>query len=264
MTNQNRSLPAKFRASASGDTLTLTCYDVIGADWDGSGITAENFKTAIDANPSANLALRINSPGGDAFEGIAIFNLLKSYNKPISVYVDGLAASAASIVAMAASPGKLTMGAGSMAMIHNATTFTYGSADDLRRDAGVLDQLSDSIAGIYVARTELSKSSVATYMDGETWFTADEFVTAGFADGLVDDDEDDEDGDQIQNVSKTFNKVLKSYKNLPEAFKHPAKVKRAAKVTTKATAEVIQEPVAKPEPNNLTLYAAKAKLRRTK
>jgi ATP-dependent protease ClpP protease subunit len=251
----------KFRAAATGDTLTLTCYDVIGENWDGSGITAENFKAAIDANPAAsNITLRVNSPGGDAFSGIAIYNLLKSYGKPIAVYVDGLAASAASIVAMSASPGKLTMGAGSMAMIHNATTFTYGSADDLRRDACVLDQLSDSIADIYVSRTGLSKSSVSGYMSAETWFTADEWVTAGFADKLVEDDDDDEDEDDgMPNASnKAFSKVLKSYKNLPEALKHPGK-----RTATKRAAD-IPEPVAKPEPNNLTLYAAKAKLRRTK
>jgi ATP-dependent protease ClpP protease subunit len=257
----------KFLAAASGDTLTLTCYDVIGADWDGTGITAENFKAAIDANPTTNLTLRINSPGGDAFEGIAIYNLLKSYGKPISVYVDGLAASAASIVAMAASHGKLTMGAGSMAMIHNATTFTYGSADDLRRDAGVLDQLSDSIADIYVARTGLSKSSVSAYMSAETWFSAAEFVTAGFADELTEDGENDNDGDEIPNASnKAFVKVLKSYKNLPESLK--ALGKRTAKVVTNKVAaeaaEVIHEPPPQAAQNNLTLYAAKAKLRRTK
>jgi hypothetical protein len=100
-------------------------------------------------------------------------------------------------------------------------------------------------------------------MSAETWFSADEFVTAGFADTLS-DDEDDDGG--MENVSvKTFNKVLKSYKNLPEALKTPDKKTAKSKYKAVLADEVTPEPVTKPEPNsNLSLYAAKAKLRRTK
>ncbi len=108
-----------FNAAQTESVLTLEVYDVIGADFFGDGITASAVSDAIaQAGSHDSVALRINSPGGDAFEGVAIYNVLKNHGKPVNVYVDGLAASAASIVAMAGDT--ICMGTGAMMMIHPA------------------------------------------------------------------------------------------------------------------------------------------------
>src|SRR5690348_8015957 len=132
-------LPRKFSASTQNNTLTLEVYDAIGADLFSEGITvqavADALKTAHD-----QVVLRINSPGGDAFEGVAIYNALRANGKPVSVFVDGLAASAASIVAMAGD--NITMGKGSMMMIHAAVMLAIGNAETMRKSADVLDSVT--------------------------------------------------------------------------------------------------------------------------
>src|SRR5258707_1945466 len=137
-----------FKAQAKAGELELYVYDVIGADMFGEGITAASFTSAItDAGDISKITVRVNSPGGDAFEGLAIFNVLRGVGKPVNVLVDGLAASAASIVAMAGDT--ITMGEGSLMMIHNALCIAFGNAADMRKSADVLDTVSGSIADVY-------------------------------------------------------------------------------------------------------------------
>src|SRR5205807_10307405 len=125
------------------------------------------------------ILLRINSPGGDVFESIAIFNLLRSQKKPIEVRVDGLAASAASVLAMCGD--EIIMGANAMMMVHNAWSFCMGYAADMRQMAENLDKISAVIAGTYSRRIKRSLADVAALMDAETWMTAQECLDAGFA-----------------------------------------------------------------------------------
>ena len=155
--------------------------------------------------------MRLNSPGGDAFEGVAIFNVLKNYGKPVNVAVDGLAASAASIIAMAGDT--ITMGEGSMLMIHNAMGIAMGNASDLRQLADTLDSVSASIADIYVTRTGNSKTSVLDMMSAETWMSATEAVKNGFATTVAGKGK----------VSNSFD--LSAFKNTPEALKNVVKTK---------------------------------------
>lgn len=169
-----------FKAQAADQALVMDMFDVIGDDMFGMGITAGMVKDALDANPSCtSVTLNLNSPGGDAFEGVALYNTLKACNKPVNVNVVGLAASAASIVAMAGDT--VCMNTGTQMMIHGAMALCAGFAADMRKMAETLDQVSGSIADIYVAETGNSKRKVTEMMNAETWMSADEAVENGFA-----------------------------------------------------------------------------------
>jgi ATP-dependent protease ClpP protease subunit len=169
-----------FKAQATDNALVLDMFDVIGADMFGCGITAGMVKSAMDQNPScSSVTLNVNSPGGDAFEGVAIYNTLKSSGKTVNINVVGLAASAASIVAMAGDT--VVMNLGTQMMIHGAMALCAGFAADMRKMADTLDQVSDSIADIYVEESGNSKRKVTEMMTAETWMSADEAVKKGFA-----------------------------------------------------------------------------------
>jgi ATP-dependent Clp protease protease subunit len=202
-----------FNAAQAENVLTLEVYDVIGADFFGDGITASAVSDAIaQAGQHDSVALRINSPGGDAFEGVAIYNVLKNHGKPVNVYVDGLAASAASIIAMAGDT--ICMGTGSMLMIHPAQGMAMGDAKAVREFADTLDQVSASIADIYVERTKNSKKSVTEMMNAETWMSAKEAVKNGFATSVA---------DNAKTVSNAFD--LSTFKNVPEELKNVVKTR---------------------------------------
>jgi ATP-dependent Clp protease protease subunit len=196
--------PIEFRAQADGKSLALEIYDVIGADMFGQGITAAMVKATLDQDDYSAIQVNLNSPGGDAFEGVAIYNVLKNSGKPVSVVVDGVAASAASIVAMAGDT--ITMGEGTMLMIHEAMAMCAGFADDFRQVADTLDTVSASIADIYVSRTKNSKRDVLAMMKAETWMGAKEAVENGFATAIAGKGK----------VKNSFD--LSGYKNTPEAL----------------------------------------------
>jgi ATP-dependent Clp protease protease subunit len=150
----------------------------------------------------------INSPGGDVFDGIAIHNIIATEREKVDVEVLGLAASAASIIALA---GKsLTIDAGGFFMIHNVWTFAMGDADDFRKQADDLDKISGELVNIYEAHSNLSASEIKEFMDDETWFTAAEAVEHGFADEQI---EHEEMAASISVDSKY------AYKHIPERFR---------------------------------------------
>jgi ATP-dependent protease ClpP protease subunit len=211
-TNRKR-LPLQASLQSDG-TLELLIYEDIGADfWTGGGITAKSMKDQIDfAGDFSRLSVRINSPGGDAFEGNAIYNLLRAQKKPIDVYVDGIAASSASIIAMAGDT--ITMGPNAMMMIHNAWGQCSGYAEDMRKTGDVLDKVSDSIGKVYVGRTGKSADEIASMMDDETWMDARECLDQGFCTEITGDEE-------IQEMAlaraRRF-KALRRMKHVPEAL----------------------------------------------
>jgi ATP-dependent protease ClpP protease subunit len=176
MTTDNRI----FNSAMSENSLVLTCYDAIGEDMFGAGITAQAFQQALDAQPDySDITLRVNSPGGDAFAGVAIYNLLKASKKPVNVIVDGLAASAASIVCMAGDT--ITMNQGSVMMIHEAQALAMGDKAAMLKMADTLETVTGSIADIYVGKTKNSKKSVLAMMAAETWMDPKDAVANGFA-----------------------------------------------------------------------------------
>lgn len=154
-------------------------YDEIGL-W---GITAKDFIESVKTLNANALTVRVNSPGGSVFDGIAIYNFLKNLSASgtsVSVIVDGWAASIASVIMLAGSD--VAVGEGSFVMIHNPGWMCFGTSEDLRKHADDLDKFRESILDIYVKETGQDREQLSKWMDDETWFTADEAVNYGFAD----------------------------------------------------------------------------------
>lgn len=205
-------LKPSFKAAKKDSVLELYMYDDIGASWFSEGITSAGVTAALKSTEYDSILVRINSPGGDAFEGISIYNILAGQGKPVNVIIDGLAASAASVIAMAGTTR--TMNKGAMLMVHNAWSMVAGEAKDLRKHADVLDKLSGSIADIY-SSVSGSKDAIGL-MDAETWMTAGEAVAMGFATA-----EGSAASDTALNLARSF-KSLASMKHLPETMKPAA------------------------------------------
>lgn len=161
--------------------LEILVYDEIGIDWwTGEGVTAKSVKSSLDqAGAFSSITLRINSPGGDVFEGAAIYSLMRDSGKPVNVFVDGIAASAASVIAMAGDT--ITMSPVAMMMVHNAWTVCAGNSKEMRKCADLLDKVSGSMAQAYVDRTGKTAAEIQAVLDEETWMGAQECVDQGFA-----------------------------------------------------------------------------------
>lgn len=163
----------------------LLIYEDIG-DFFGIGISAADVVRDLDALPESvqQLNVRINSPGGDVYEGAAIYNRLARMKIPVTAYIDGLAASIASIIPMAAD--RIIMADNAMMMVHNPWMLSMGDADQLRCDAKLLDVVRDSLVRVYSARTGQAPDSVSAMMAEETWMDAEKSVAEGFADEKTD------------------------------------------------------------------------------
>lgn len=158
----------------------ILLYGDVGDPWGwGDGFTPADVAQALAAHGPGDITVRINSGGGIAWDGTAIFSLLKAHPGQVTVIVDGIAASAASLIAMAGDAIELRGGA--MMMIHDASGITWGTAADHEKSAGMLDKLSGQYARIYSERSARSEADIRGYMLAETWFTAEEAVEAGLA-----------------------------------------------------------------------------------
>lgn len=165
--------------AGDGGPAEVAIYDEIGY-W---GITASDFLAELKAITASEINLRLNSPGGEIFDGIAIYNTLRSHTARVTVHVDSLAASIASVIAMAGD--RIVMLSHSQLMIHDAMTVAVGNAGELREMAEMLDRQSDNIAGIYAERAGGTVKQWRSRMTAETWYSAAEAVEAGLADELV-------------------------------------------------------------------------------
>ena len=174
-----------YAISSDGSQAEISIFDEIGGWW---GVSVAEFKEDFDAvRDSAEVRLLLNSPGGIVTDAMAIYNLLASIRSKLTVEVLGIAASAASVVALAGR--ELVMGEGTYLMIHEPWSWAIGSAEDMRREANVLDKMSGEMARIYCAHCDLDEGEVREKMAAETWFTASEAVDAGFADRVAEDGE---------------------------------------------------------------------------
>ena len=152
----------------------------IGNTWDGEGVTAATFIKDFKAIKAQDVTLTVNSPGGSLFDGLAIYTAMAASGKNITAKVLGLAASAASLLIMAAK--RIEMPKNTHLMIHKAGGGKFGNADDMRAMANVLDSLDASIAATYAARSGQSEDAIMAMLDqGDTWLTADEAVKLGLA-----------------------------------------------------------------------------------
>lgn len=168
-----------FRIAAkSAKRAEILIYGDVGLDFWGEGVSANAFKNMLDEIGAVDdLDVRINSYGGDVFEGFAIYRHLVENKARVHVMIDGIAASIASVIAMAgdsisiAEPGRM--------MIHDALTIALGNAEDFRKAADVLDETSDQIAGVYASRTGKSKTELRDKMRAETWLSAEDALALG-------------------------------------------------------------------------------------
>lgn len=172
------------RASASEDANTITIYDVIGQDWwTGEGVTSKRVAAALRSIGDNDVTVNVNSPGGDMFEGIAIYNLLAAHKGKVTVNVISLAASAASIIAMAGDT--INMGVGSFIMVHNAWGVVVGNQNDFLEAADVFSGFDSALADIYEVRTGLKRAEIVALMDAETFMGPTDAIARGFADATM-------------------------------------------------------------------------------
>lgn len=173
-------------AAEADDANTISIYDIIGEGWDGSGFTSARMAAALRAIGDNPVTVNINSPGGDMFEGLAIYNLLAEHPAEVTVKVMGLAASAASIIAMAGD--KVLMGNGTMIMVHRAWGLAIGNHNDFTEAADLFQKFDESMASIYEARTGLSGAEIFSLLNGKnkssdgTFMNVAEAIEKGFAD----------------------------------------------------------------------------------
>ena len=213
-----------IKAAATPDAVDIAIFDEIGY-W---GVTAKSFITDLKAKAKDGVKranLSINSPGGSVFEGWAIFNALKASGLEIHVTVMGIAASMASVIAMA---GKtITMPANSMMMVHNAISGVYGDAEDLRAVVEVLDKIDNSIVATYVARTGKPEDEVRALMSADTFMTAAEALDLGFATAVIDPVEARASFD-IAQLPENVRAVFKAVAPPPKPVSLAAQIKAAA------------------------------------
>lgn len=174
----------KLEINSSGNSAEILIYDVIGDFW--GETDAKSFAENISSLDVAELTVRVNSPGGDAFDGIAIMNALKRHPAKVTAYVDGRAASAASVIVVGGAD-EVVMCTGSQLMIHDAMIWAGGNAAELEKARAHVEKLSDDMAAVYAAKAGTPKEEWRESMREETWFTASEAIDVGLADRIDSD-----------------------------------------------------------------------------
>lgn len=204
----NESHPSKswYSLKAQNGNAELMIYDEIG----GWGISAQQFARDLQAlGKVGTITARIHSPGGDVFEGMAIYNMIKGHPAHKVCYIDGLAASMASVIAMAFD--EIIIPENAMMMIHKPWGGTLGDADDMRKYADLLDKVEGNLVGAYQQKTGLPEDELHALLAAETWLTGREAVEKGFANTLT---------DPLQMAASLNSKRLKDFTNMPEHLKN--------------------------------------------
>lgn len=203
-----------YSVKAADKSADVYIYDEIGSGFFG-GVSAKQFVEDLKGIGKVDtINVFINSPGGDVFDGVTIYNALKRNSAEIAVHIDGLAASIASIIAMAGD--SITIADNGMMMIHQPWTFAMGNAAEMRKQADVLDQVAGTLISTYVSRTGADEAKVKALMDAETWFNADDAVKEGFADKKSDP------------VKMAAHFDLSRFKNAPKKLPFAAKAPETA------------------------------------
>lgn len=198
--------------NAAQDTtgpVELLIYGEIGADWfNNSGVEAKAFVDALRSVPaSREIVVGIHSPGGNVWDGLAIFNQLRSRKGRVTVRIDGIAASIASVIAMAG--GRIVMAPSSRMMVHNPYALAMGGSAAMRKAADELDRVGELLANIYAERSGATGAEIRDWMDAETWFNADEALAAGFCDSV---------DEQLPMAASASGFDLTKFKRVPRAL----------------------------------------------
>lgn len=226
-----------FRMQAKEDqTADIYIYDEIG----GWGISARRFtEDLISLGNLSHINLHIHSPGGEVFDGIAIYNQLKNHSATITVFIDGLAASMASVIAMVGDT--VIMPKNAMMMIHKPWGVSWGDANDMREYADLLDKLENVLIPAYVAKTGKTTEEITAMLEQETWLDGDECVEHGFADKVI---------EPVKAMASLTSKRIEEFSSMPSAIKNQIKPKN----TTSPT-QPHPTPVPAPEPQPSATYA---------
>ncbi|MCM3180236.1 head maturation protease, ClpP-related [Cytobacillus horneckiae] len=208
-------IPHNFAVAHDEDNgvSELTIYGDIGESWYWDSTSATDIDNALKEAGNNDLVIHLNSPGGSAFDGIAIYNRLKSHKGKVKIQVDGWACSAASVIAMAAD--ELIMGAGSMMMIHEASNIVWGTKTEMRKQADMMEKLEDGIIDIYMTKANVDREDIRNKMNEETWFSANEAVEVGFATNTATSVEDsaNEEITQLKVQMQSMQNELNQYKS---------------------------------------------------
>ncbi len=224
--------------AAATDDNSISVFDVIGQDYWGEGITAKRIAGALRAMNGADVTVNINSPGGDMFEGLAIYNLLREYEGHVTVKVLGIAASAASIIAMAGDD--IQIGRGAFLMIHNCWLYAMGNRHDFAELAQSLEPFDTAMADIYAARSGLDITAVQKLMDAESYIGGSDAVAKGLADSLLSADAVS-DGDESPAAALRKLDALLAKTNTPRSER-----RKLIKALTGNTPGAVTDPDGKP------------------
>lgn len=174
--------------SESEQDRSISILDVIGVDyWTGEGVTAKRIAGALRSLGAGDVTVNVNSPGGDVFEGLAIYNLLREHKGSVTVKVLGMAASAASVIAMAGDT--IQVPRAGFLMIHDVWTIAIGNRHDMKAAADLLEPFDRALADIYSARTGTDAKAIGKMMDAETWIGGGDAIEQGFADEYLPSDQ---------------------------------------------------------------------------
>ena len=199
--------------AANDDNNTITIYQPIGEDFFSEGFTARRMSAALRSIGEKDVVVSINSPGGDFFEGATIYNLLREHKGHVTVKIPGLAASAASIIAMAGDTIQISdIG---FYMIHNTWTCVCGNRNDMNQAAERSGIFDAAMADVYAARTGFDREEIVAMMDSDTWMNASTAIEKGFADELthgdVVEDDDDDDKKTTAMARRTIEKAMAKF-----------------------------------------------------
>jgi len=167
-----------YEIKAKNDVSEIWLYEEIGF-W---GVGAKDFMAELNAIKSPKIEMHINSPGGEVFDGIAIYNGIKNHTAKVTTFIDGIAASIASVIALAGDT--VNMAENAMFMMHNPSGLVLGGANDMRKVADSLDKIRDSMVTVYAAKSKKGDAEIIAMLDDESWLNADEAKEAGFADAI--------------------------------------------------------------------------------
>jgi ATP-dependent Clp protease protease subunit len=195
------------RANKTGEIYIYG--DIVSYKWDDSDVTAKSFKDDLDALDDIDtLNIYINSAGGSVFQGQAIYSILKRHKAHKNVYIDGIAASIASVIAMAGDA--IFMPKNAMVMIHRPWTIAIGNVDDMLAAAEALEKIGIAIKAIYMERFNQGEDKLQELLDAETWLTADECLEYGLCDEVT---------GEKQIAASLNSEVLSKYRNVPDFLK---------------------------------------------
>ncbi len=207
-------MPIRVVKAKADETAKILIRGEIGGDWFGDGTTADTVERDLNAlGDVSDIDVLIDSPGGAIFDGVRISNLLKQHKATVNVVIDGLAASAASVIAMAGDT--IRMLPGTQMMVHNPWTLALGDAEAFRRSADMLDSIRDGMVDLYASRTGRDPKDIVKLMNAETWMTPAKAITEGFAD----EEMEAAPAERPAASMPAWKAIMAKYKNVPDTLK---------------------------------------------